>query len=297
MNIKKNFKSSLTKDINLFFILSLFWKNKIITFLSLLLSFLSFFFLFVPSFKDENRNSAIVQIKANIPPDVFLKVNDYSLFYNTDKYFRSGYDISKFFQESLPIKIITSENFKNFLNEDYNKNNKKIFEKYNLKINDYFANNLIETRDNNIYKYTLVTPKEIDPVNFLNNYIIFSKQILIDDYYNFLKLLIDKRIQSSVNALIIAKELKLERPAIDLKDKDEFQLGEIVLLKQIEELRLKKNLLSKESLDWDPFITYAFQQKKSENSIKKYFLIIVLSFGVGLLLSFLIIIFKDDFTS
>jgi hypothetical protein len=297
MNIKKNFKSSLTKDINLFFILSLFWKNKIITFLSLLLSFLSFFFLFVPSFKGENRISAIVQINANIPPYVFLKVSDYSLDYNTDKYFRSGYDISKYFQESLPIKIITSENFKNFLNQDYNKNNKKIFEKYNLKINDYFANNLIETRDNNIYKYTLATPKEIDPVNFLNNYIIFSKQILIDDYYNFLKLLIDKRIQSSVNALIIAKELKLERPAMDLKDKDEFQLGEIVLLKQIEELRLKKNLLSKESLDWDPFITYAFQQKKSENSIKKYFLTTLLSFGVGTLLSLLIIFFKDDFTS
>jgi hypothetical protein len=296
MNIKKNFKSSLTKDINLFFILSLFWKNKIITFLSLLLSFLSFFFLFVPSFKGENRISAIVQINANIPPHVFL-VNDYSLDYNNDKYFRSGYDISKYFQESLPIKIITSENFKNFLNEDYNKNNKKIFEKYNLKINDYFANNLIETRDNNIYKYTLATPKEIDPVNFLNNYIIFSKQILIDDYYNFLKLLIDKRIQSSVSALIIAKELKLERPAIDLKDKDEFQLGEIVLLKQIEELRLKKNLLSKESLDWDPFITNAFQQKKSENSIKKYFLTTLLSFGVGTLLSLLIIFFKDDFTS
>ena len=297
MNIKKNFKSSLTKDINLFFILSLFWKNKIITFLSLLLSFLSFFFLFVPSFKDENRISAIAQINANIPPYVFLKVNDYSLDYNTDKYFRSGYDISKYFQESLPIKIITSENFKNFLNEDYNKDNKKIFEKYNLKINDYFANNLIETRDDNIYKYTLVSPKEIDTVNFLNNYIIFSKQLLVDDIYNFLNSSIDNKIQISVNALIIAKELKLERPAIDLKDKEEFQLGEVVLLKQIEQLRLKKNLLSKESLDWDPFIKKAFQQKKSENSIKKYFLITLLSFGVGALLSLLIIFFKDDFTS
>jgi hypothetical protein len=190
-------------------------------------------------------------------------------------------------------------NFLNYINGENNKEFLKILEKYNLEPNLFFYYNFREVKDTIFNQYTLSFPKELDGESFLNNYIIFAKELTIDEFYNNLRLNINQKIKKKFDALNIAKELKIDypdiHPFIHLSDKEEFQKGQKILTIEIEQLKLMEKSLSRQSLDWDPFHVKAIKPKQYKYDIKKYLLGILLTLGLGFLLSLLIIFFKDDY--
>ena len=238
-----------SKKINIYFVISLFLKNKIITFLSILFCF----FLFFPFFlNNENNNKNIVsaKIKSNVPQDIVLKIRNY----DEEFYFDERY-----IHQTLSQNISSLKNFLNYINAENNKEFLKILKKYNLEPHSFFHYNFKEVKDIIFNQYTLSFPKELDGDSFLNNYIIFSKELTVDQFYNDLRLSINRKLQKKFDALNIAKELKIDLPLTDLRDKEEFQKGQKVLTIQIEQLQLMQKSLSRQSLDWDPFLVKAIR--------------------------------------
>jgi hypothetical protein len=273
-----------SKKIDLYLVFSLFLKNKKITFLSILFCF----FLFFPFFLNKNntqKNTVVIKLKSNVPQDIILKIKSYdSNFYFDEKNIHLA----------LPEKINSFKNFLVYIHGDNNKEFLKILEKYSLTPHSYFYYNLIEVKDAYSHQYSLSFPKEVDGLSFLNNYIIFSKELIVDQFYNDLRFIIDEDIKKKNNSLKIAKDLKIDFPRIDFSDKEEFLKGEKVLSIQIEQLQLKKKSLSRQSLDWDPVLSQAIKQVEI-NDKKKYFLAILFTLSIGFLLSLLVIFFKNDF--
>jgi len=282
--MKKNLKDFLGKDIDLKFLIFLFWKNKIFTFLSILLTFLFFFFFFNP-LQVDNKIVVTAKVRTDVPYSVVLKIKSYNPYH----------DIDIFFQSALSLKVLSYDNFLNFLNEDKNKDFLIFLKKYNLSPNFYFLRNFSEIKDGRIAQYSLKAPIEIDAASFLNNYIVFSKNVLVDEIYQDLKFYINNEIQNNFDALIISKELKIEQPSKELKENEEFNKGQKVLSIIKSQLQSKEKMLSKTSLDWNPFIMEAFQPNKptKKHNFKMLSLVVIASVVLGLLLTLLIIFFKQ----
>lgn len=275
-----------SKKINLYFVFSLFLKHKILTFLSILFCFFLFFPFFFNNENNKQKNIVTVKVKSNVPQDIILKIKSYNPnFYFDDKHIHLA----------LSEKINSSKNFLSYIHSENNKEFLKILEKYNLNQQTYLHYNLSEVKDVFFNQYILSVPKEVDGLSFLNNYIIFSKELIVDQFYNDLRFIINEDIKKKNDALKIAKELKIDFPLVDLRDKEEFQKGQKVLIIEIGQLQLIEKSLSRQSLDWDPFLFQAIQLEENKNNYKKYLLAILLTLSLGFLLSLLVIFFKNDF--
>jgi hypothetical protein len=284
--MKNNLKNYLRKDIDLNFFFLILWKNKILTILSILLSFL-LIFSFYDFQKKDNKSTIIAKVRIDVPYHVILKIKSYN----------PNHDIEVYSQSALSLKIISYANFINFLHKDNKNDMEKILKKYNLYLNDYFFKYFSEIKDVRAAQYSLVAPIEIDGASFLNNYITFSKDQLVDEIYNDLKFYINNEINKNLNALLIAKELNIESPSKEPNQRaEEFNRGQKVLSIMISQLQSAEKLLSKESLDWDPFLVKAFQpQKLTKNYyFRTLTLTIIVSVVLGFLLALLIIFFKNN---
>ena len=109
MNIKKKISLLFAKDINLIFLFSLFLKNKILTFLSIILVFAIIFTFTNP--KETNKRIAVAKIRGDIPYSVILKIKNYN----------PNSDIQTYSERGLQLKISSYKNFVEFTNEKNNK--------------------------------------------------------------------------------------------------------------------------------------------------------------------------------
>jgi hypothetical protein len=290
MNIKKKISLLLAKDISLIFLFSLFLKNKILTFLSIILAFL-IIFTFTNTEKT-NKQIASAKIRVDIPYSVILRVKNYN----------PNSDIQIYSERALQLKISSYKNFVEFTNENNNKYFLQILQKYNLDLKTFFKKEFSEiNKSENISEYSLNYPKEIDGRNFLDNYIKFSKKKLKEEIYSDLIFYINLEIKRRLNALEIAKDLNIEEPLKKTSDFNykeyDFNKGKKVLSAEISQLEKEKKSLSENYLDWDPFIVESVELESylpKTTIYSKFFLKIIFSFFLGFLLAFLIIFFKNN---
>jgi len=277
----------LRKNINIIFLSSLLLKNKILTFLSIALGVI---IIFSFGHKENNKLTVTAKVRGDLPYSVVLKI----------KKFNPNHDVQFYSEKALQLKMSSYKNFLEFINQNNNKYFLEMLDKYNLNANSFFSKNLTETKSDNIIQYFFSYPKEINGNNFLNNYIIFSKEKVIDEIYLELKFYIDAKINKNLYFLEIAKDLNIENPAGRVLDNESqeysFNKGKKVLLAEISQLRKDKKLLSKAYLDWDPFIYEAFEPELKFINQTKYeyiFLKIIFGFLLGIFIAFLFIFFKN----
>jgi hypothetical protein len=277
----------LRKNINIIFLSSLLLKNKILTFLSIALGMI---IIFSYGHKENNKLIVTAKVRGDLPYSVILKI----------KNFNPNHDVQIYFERALQLKISSYKNFLEFINQNNNKFFLEMLDKYNLNTNLFFSKNLTETKSDNIIQYFFTYPEEINGNNFLNNYIIFSKEKIIDEIYLDLKFYIDAKINKNLYFLEIAKDLNIENPAGRMFDNESqeysFNKGKKVLLAEISQLRKDEKLLSKAYLDWDPFINEAFGPELKFINQTKYeyiFLKIIFGFLLGIFIAFLFIFLKN----
>ena len=277
----------LRKNINIILLSSLLLKNKILTFLSIALGVIIIFSL---GHKENNKLTVTAKVRGDLPYSVVLKI----------KNFNPNHDVQIHSERALQLKISSYKNFLEFINQNNNKYFLEILDKYNLNAKSFFSKNLTETKTENIIQYFFSYPKEINGNNFLNNYIIFSKEKVIDEIYLDLKFYIDTNINKKLNFLEIAKDLNIENPVGRVLDNESqefsFNKGKKVLLAEISQLRRDEKLLSKAYLDWDPFIYEAFEEEMkfiNQTKYKYIFLKIIFGFLLGIFIAFLFIFFKN----
>jgi hypothetical protein len=289
MNIKKKISLLFAKDINLIFLFSLFLKNKILTFSSIILAFAIIFTFNNPT--EINKRIATAKIRVDIPYSVILRIKNYN----------SNSDIQIYSERALQLKISSYKNFVEFANENNNKYFLQMLQKYNLDLSTFFKKNFSEKHYDNISEYFINYPKEIDGRNFLDNYIKFSKNKLLEEIYLDLIFYINSEIKRSLNALEIAKDLNIEEPLKKTFDSNykeyDFNKGKKVLSAELSNLEKEKKFISKNYFDWDPFIVESVELESNfskKNFYSQFFLKFIISFFLGLLLAFLIIFFKNN---
>lgn len=277
----------LRKNIDIFFLSSLLLKNKILTFLSIILAFLIIFSF--ANFEKKNYYTAFARINSSMPNSFFIKAKNY----NMDN------SIQRHYEGSLSSKIFSNKNFIEFIYQENNIQILEVFKKYNLDLNDYFSKNFKENVNQKIIQYSLNYPYEIDGVSFLNNYIIFSKKKLLEEIYLDFKSSQDIKIDQLLSDLEIATILNIDSPINNAPNQlmYNFSKGKIALSIEIRQLQKKKEFLSTQYFDWDPFVLEATMDETNRVNKKNYplfFLKIIFGFLLGIFIALLIIIFKNN---
>jgi hypothetical protein len=274
--------ATLRKNIDIFFLFSLLFKNKILTLLSIALGLI---IIFTFSSKENNKLTATVKVSRDVPYSVILKI----------KRINPDHPIELYAERALQLKINSYKNFLEFISQNDNKYFLKILDKYNLNANSFFFKNFYETKIDSYFLYSFIYPKEVNGNNFLNNYIIFSKEKLIEEIYLDLKFYIDTNINKNLNFLEIANDLNIEMPERENKDYG-FNKGKKVLSAEISQLQKQEKLLSKDYLDWDPFVIEAFNSDDTVgDKINYQFFLLKIIFGflLGILIIFLFLFSKN----
>jgi hypothetical protein len=272
----------LRKKIDILFLFSLLLKNKILTLLSIVLGLI---IIFTISSKENNKHIATAKVSRDLPYGLILKI----------KRINPDHTIELYAERALQLKINSYKNFLEFINQNDNKYFLKILDKYNLNTNSFFFKNFYETKGDSYVLYSFIYPKEMNGNNFLNNYIIFSKEKLREEIYLDLKFYINTNINKNLNFLEIANDLNIEFPDRQSKDYG-FNKGKKVLSAEISQLQKQEKLLSMDYLDWDPFILAAFDSKstgKDKTYYQFFFLKIIFGFLLGILIIFLFLFSKN----
>lgn len=255
--------NSFNEEIDLYYFISILWKNKyLIVISSLTAAFL--FFLYNLNF---NNNSKLAITTVVIKKPLSQTFDVYGDFlYNRDVNQRS---LSENYFIDFQINLISKDNFSKFLDQypvKYNLNemDSLIFNKYknSLFIFEEFKN------DNKITpnKYSLKYPKKFDGPKLLNNYIIYTNDITISDFIYNLEINLEYRL----NKLNIKKKTISDTNLVD---------NEIASLKM-----LLKNI-DKNKLAFNPILDKAIIGSEYEN--KKNYIIVGLFFGFFLSIFFI----------
>jgi LPS O-antigen subunit length determinant protein (WzzB/FepE family) len=209
------------------------------------------------------------------------------------------------FIDDFESNLMSLDNLGSFAEQSKEIDNfKEFLKKRNISATEYFRKNkfgnLKEKNKIILNTYYLIYPKELEGGNFLDSYIIFTKNITITNFKSKLALTYDNTISEYKQALDIAKEIKLEEPILKslnnqntvVNEPDSlFYKGSKVLSQQI--LFFNKQLAN---LNTDKFYYNPILDKASFPSLvseKSYFLYIMSGFGFGFFLSLLIIFFRN----
>jgi hypothetical protein len=193
--------------------------------------------------------------------------------------------------ENLDIFLEQSEGFDSF--KTFLKSKNTTASKYfkNGKFTNYVKNNLIFRN-----KFILDCPKELDCINFLTNYIEFSKNKTINEYKKNLKFLIENRIDLSLE---IIKSFRPEDPKLIIgKNTEETAFADVVnkdsKLLSLEIIYFKELLLKLENdkFNYNHLINSA---SFTTNLYTRLHPLIMSLLGIffGIFLSFVVIILKD----
>jgi len=216
-------------------------------------------------------------------------------------YSNSSKEINEEFIINLNSNILHFENLDIFLEQSEGFESFKIFLKSkNTTASKYFKNGKFKNYEKNnlIFrnKFILVCPKELDCINFLTNYIEFSKNKTINEFKKNLKFLIENRIDLSLE---IIKSFRPEDPKLIIgKNTEETAFADVVnkdsKLLSLEIIYFKELLLK---LEIDKF-NYNHLLNSASFTTSLYtrlhpLIMSLLGIFFGIFLSFVVIILKD----
>ena len=183
-------------------------------------------------------------------------------------------------------------------------NFKEFLKSRNVSAKEYFRNNkfgvLKEKNQRITGVYYLIFPKELEGDNFLNNYIIFTKNVTVANFKSNLEATYINVISEYEQALDIAKEIKLEHPILKSLNNQNtvvnepeglFYKGAKVLSQKIFHLNKQLANLNADKFDYNPILDKA--SPPSLVSKKSSFFYIISGLGFGFFLSLLILYFRN----
>lgn len=211
------------------------------------------------------------------------------------------------FNQEFKLNLISLNNLVNFVEQ-----NKKIdeFKSYlktnNIKTSTYFKGKFqsVTNKENKLTnQYTLNFSIELPGTEFLDDYIIFTKQVTENEFKNQLKERIKNEIEIYDQNLEIAKTINLENPILKSFAQGNTVVNEpqALFYKGSKVLSLKKHYLEEllKEIDNSNIFNYNPIIAKASNStlVTKSSAIIFMSiaFAVGLFFSFIVIFIRSMF--
>ena len=224
---KKNIYTS-EDEINIIDLIKQFWEDKVLILsVSAICALLAFFFLTFVNIKEkESQTRIILQIPSVAP---FQKYKDFlndenftGIIINNNNNNNVSINNNSFpliFFNSLKAKMSSTDNLESFLEQSKEIDNFKVFlKKKSVTAKQYFTKErfgiITDKKQQVSNEFFLNFNKELDGATFLNNYVEFAKNKVINDIRNTLKIKLLVAIEKHENAFEIANKIKLEVPIL-----------------------------------------------------------------------------------
>jgi LPS O-antigen subunit length determinant protein (WzzB/FepE family) len=291
--MKKNNPYITDDEIDIADLVRTLWREKILILsISIIFGLLGYLHA---SFKPEEFKTVI---KLQNPPSRLFEPYTYTFANNNN-----NKNVLEQFIYDFKSNLLSLDNLEIFVEESRDLDTFKAYLKLkNISAKQYFANKFGEVKEKNIIipnTYFFVFEKKIlNGDIFLDNYLEFIKKKNIIEFKNYLKFIIENRINNTQDALETARLINLENPILQMQNQNQviaepealFYKGTKVLLQSV---TIDKKLMHK--LENDEF-NYKFILDKAslpvlQNSKVSTFFI----YGVilGLILSLVIIFLKN----
>ena len=212
--------------------------------------------------------------------------------------------VSSSYNQNLKLNLISLDNLVNFVEQ-----NKKIdeFKSYlktnNIKTSAYFRGKFQQVADKKKLtdQYTLNFSIQLPGTEFLNDYIIFTKQVSVDEFKKQLKKIILNEIEIYDQNLKIAKKINLENPILKSfaegnsvvnEPQALFYKGSKVLSQQKFYLEKKLKEIDNYTFNYNPILEQASNPTLATKSPSNF---MVTAFALGLFFSFIVIFIRSMF--
>ena len=316
INQKKTYQ--IEDEINLSDLIKYFWRHKVLVlFFSILFMLLGLLYGFYQSKKKDLQTSIILQIpsavvlnkyKDFLGDDSFINNNNKS-YNNTNTNTNTSTDtFALFFLNNLKTKLSSKDNLESFLEQSKQFDNFKVFLKErNITTRQYFTKERFGIKTNAKQQlsdeFFLHFNKELDGVTFLNNYVEFTKNKIINDIRNTLKIKLLIVIERHDNAFEIANQIKLEVPilksmssgsSVVYEPSSLFYLGTEVLSQQSKYFRKLLLDLETDKLDFEVILDKASPAMAIENNLFGVWTGLVFGFFFSLVIIFFKFLLKKN---
>lgn len=296
-------KNLINSEINLKTFFFLLRKEKILIFgLCLFFSISAFFY----QYSKVNKNEQIITIHINDPKLLVAQVLYFESFLDEkilhelhDK--TSKKDLLSEYIQNFKNNFLSRDNFVNFINQNKNSNELRMWFKEN-KIDIKYYLNENKFKSINDKKFYIALPSGLDKLSIIiDEYAFFVKDLSIEEIRKSLKLKILSELKRNEQALVYAKKISLLNPLIQ-SDKDNnnvkivsepkeiFYLGEKILIEKINNLNKLITEVSSYDFNYNPIFIHASIQNVTADRV---FMSTMAGLLFGLFLSISIVYLKN----
>ena len=292
-------KTLASDEVDLKIIFLNLWKEKYL-FLSLTLIFVFFSYLYSLTLNKNVEFTSRIQVKD--PPLEFFS-NYEAFFIETRIPFKK-----ESFTKTIDSNLLSLDNIENFVNQNNDLNDfKNHLKESDQTIRLFFEPRFQQSkimRDSEIIlekgKFLLTTPSLFDANKFLDNYIIYVKDLTLSQFRNQKIIQVHNILKIYEQNLEISNAISLDNPIIQnyegvtqsnilTEPGDSFYQGSIILSKRIEHLNEMLEILKKKT-DYNPIAERAIV---IDSNSKNTTFPIIFGLIIGMLFSFSVILFKS----
>ena len=292
-------KTLVSDEVDLKIIFLNLWKEKYL-FLSLTLIFVFFSYLYSLTLNKNVEFTSRIQVKD--PPLEFFS-NYEAFFIETRIPFKK-----ESFTRTIDSNLLSLDNIENFVNQNNDLNDfKNHLKESDQTIRLFFEPRFQQSkimRDSEIIlekgKFLLTTPSLFDANKFLDNYIIYVKDLTLSQFRNQKIIQVHNILKIYEQNLEISNAISLDNPIIQnyegvtqsnilTEPGDSFYQGSIILSKRIEHLNEMLEILKKKT-DYNPIAERAIV---IDSNSKNTTFPIIFGLIIGMLFSFSVILFKS----
>ena len=292
-------KTLASDEVDLKIIFLNLWKEKYL-FLSLTLIFVFFSYLYSLTLNKNVEFTSRIQVKD--PPLEFFS-NYEAFFIETRIPFKK-----ESFTRTIDSNLLSLDNIENFVNQNNDLNDfKNHLKESDQTIRLFFEPRFQQSkimRDSEIIlekgKFLLTTPSLFDANKFLDNYIIYVKDLTLSQFRNQKIIQVHNILKIYEQNLEISNAISLDNPIIQnyegvtqsnilTEPGDSFYQGSIILSKRIEHLNEMLEILKKKT-DYNPIAERAIV---IDSNSKNTTFPIIFGLIIGMLFSFIVILFKS----
>ena len=292
-------KTLASDEVDLKIIFLNLWKEKYL-FLSLTLIFVFFSYLYSLTLNKNVEFTSRIQVKD--PPLEFFS-NYEAFFIETRIPFKK-----ESFTKAIDSNLLSLDNIENFVNQNNDLNDfKNHLKESDQTIRLFFEPRFQQSkimRDSEIIlekgKFLLTTPSLFDANKFLDNYIIYVKDLTLSQFRNQKIIQVHNILKIYEQNLEISNAISLDNPIIQnyegvtqsnilTEPGDSFYQGSIILSKRIEHLNEMLEILKKKT-DYNPIAERAIV---IDSNSKNTTFPIIFGLIIGMLFSFIVILFKS----
>lgn len=291
-------------EINIKTFMLILWEEKILILgLCLFFSISAFFY----QYSKVNKNEQIITIHINDPKLLVAQVLYFESFLDEkilpELYSKSSSrkDLLSEYTQNFKNNFLSRNNFVNFINQNKNSNELRMWFKEN-KIDIKYYLNENKFKSINDKKFYITLPSGLDKLSIIiDEYVFFVKDLTIEEIRKTLKLKILSELKRNEQALVYAKKISLLNPLIH-SDKDNnsvkivsepkeiFYLGEKILIEKINNLNKLITEVSSYDFNYDPILIHT----SIENvTVDRVFMSTMAGLLFGLFLSISIIYLKN----